>query len=95
MTVGHCCPHTGGKPNTLCVEHLKPETLAENVAERNTRVAQSNAERQFWLFVQLGIEPAPPVYEAPENGVPFYLPPAWLGFSPDAVAALAPADCPF
>ena len=40
VTVGHCCPHTGGKPNTLCVAHLKPETLAENVAERNTRVAQ-------------------------------------------------------
>lgn len=95
VTAGHCCPHTGGKPNTLCVEHLKPETLAANVAERNTRVAQDSATRQYWLFVHLGIEEAPPVYEAPADGIPFYSPPAWLGMSDEAVAALALADCPF
>lgn len=95
VTVGHCCPHTGGKPNTLCVEHLKPESLADNVAERNTRVAQSNAERQYWLFVRLGMEEAPPIYEDDGQGVPFYAPPAWLGFSAADVAALNLSDCPF
>lgn len=86
VTVGHCCP---GTPNTLCVQHLKPETLAENVAERNTRVAQSSATRQFWLFVQLGIEPAPPIAEADNDGIPFYAAPDWLR------AAAQDDDCPF
>lgn len=95
VTVGHCCPHTGGKPNTLCVEHLRAETLAENVAERNTRVAQTNAERRYWLFVRLGLEEPPPVYEPGLLDIPFYEPPTWLGMSAAAVAALNLSDCPF
>lgn len=89
LTVGHCCPHTGGAPNTLCVLHLKPETLAENVTERNKRVAQTNAERRLWLLVQRGYEEAPPVYSPEPEGVPFFEPPPWF---PRAAAA---TDCPF
>lgn len=89
VTVGHCCPHTGGKPNTLCVAHLRPETLAENVAERNRRVAQSSTERQFWLLVQRGYEKAPPVYEPEPEGVPFFSPPSWFPTRNQT------ADCPF
>lgn len=78
-TVGHCCPHG---PNPLCVQHVKPETLSENVIERNVRVAaqarQTNQERQFWLFVQLGIEPLPDLKQEPQT-IPWYSPPEWLG----------------
>lgn len=88
LTVGHCCPNTGGKPNTLCVAHLRPETLAENVAERNRRVAQSSTERQFWLLVQRGYEEAPAVYEGDPDGIPFFSPPAWF-------PAAGGDDCPF
>lgn len=77
---GHCCPHG---PNSLCVQHLEGQTKAENVAERNTRVAKANqtaATRQFYLFQQLGIlepEPAAAVpADTPE--IPFYEPPEWL-----------------
>jgi hypothetical protein len=54
-----------GAPNSLCVQHLEGQTKAENVAERNTRLAKANqsaATRQFYLFKQLGIyedEPEP------------------------------------
>lgn len=88
MTVGHCCPHTGGKPNTLCVLHLKPETLSENVAERNRRVAQSNLVRQSWLLVQRGYEAAPETYTPEPEGVPFFSPPDWW-------PKHEPADRPF
>lgn len=98
LTVGHCChDHRPGPPNSLCVQHVKPETLAANIAERNTRVAKTNRavqtslQRQFWLFVDRGLEPSP--YAAPEpdpNAVPWYDPPAWfLPFMPEVF------DCPF
>jgi hypothetical protein len=38
---GHVCP---AGPNTLCVQHLAGQTKADNVAERNTRVARENAK---------------------------------------------------
>lgn len=105
--VGHCCPHTGGKPNTLCVEHVQAQTQLENLEEQIARgagaagasvaaaVAQSNDERQHWLFVSLGIAQAPPVW-TPDVGAPaFHRPPAWfLELRPDYV--LPPlSDTPF
>lgn len=86
VTVGHCCPHTGGKPNTLCVEHVKPETLAINVAlgNQNRRIVQNNETRQFWLFVALGIEPAPAIYEPDPDQPLFYRPPPGL-LPPDPI----------
>lgn len=78
---GHCCP---GGPNSLCVQHLEGQTKADNIAERNRRVAKANQDaqtRQFYLFQQLGIyeaEPAPQVSSFDSNVIPFHQPPAWL-----------------
>ncbi len=76
---GHCCPHG---PNSLCVQHLEGQTKANNIAERNTRVAKANqsaATRQFYLFKQLGIgEPEPESSAAEPERIPFYEPPAWF-----------------
>lgn len=77
---GHCCPCG---PNSLCVQHLEGQTKAENVAERNRRVAKANqtaAVRQFYLFKQLGIgepEPEEPVLLTVHE-IPFHPVPAWL-----------------
>lgn len=78
--VGHCCP---AGPNTLCVEHVEPQTQADNLAEMHERraagVRQSNEERQYWLFVSLGIEPEPEPAPRPDGfDVPWYDPPEWL-----------------
>lgn len=80
---GHCCPHG---PNSLCVQHLEGQTKADNIAERNRRVAKANqtaATRQFYLFKQLGImetEPDPEIERLTVelNDIPFYEPPDWL-----------------
>lgn len=74
---GHCCP---AGPNTLCVEHLTPQTQLENLAEQNDRrrLAQSNEDRRHWLFIHLGIERPPPGPVVDEDAVPFYLMPGWL-----------------
>lgn len=92
MQVGHCCP---SGPNTLCVQHLTPQTVAENMAEMHGRraegVAQTANERQFWLFVSLGLEPAPAIAASENDSVPFFTPPKWLvddAVNPDV-------DCPF
>lgn len=93
---GHCCP---SGPNTLCVQHIEGQTKADNVAERNTRVAKANqpAEtRQFFLFMQLGIhEPEPESTQSidPSNVVPFHSPPAWL--RPFIQPPEQSDDCPF
>lgn len=97
VQAGHCCP---GEPNTLCVQHVGAQTVAENMAEQigrlgpaGTRVAQSSAERQYWLFVSLGIErrPEPPERD-PSEDVPWYEPPVWLrSFLPAPIED----DCPF
>lgn len=98
VQVGHCCPHTGGKPDTLCVEHVEGQTQLENLAELNGRrrlVDQSAAERQYWLFVSLGIEQSPETYEPGTNDIPFYEPPAWFRQArPDYVLPEL-SDCPF
>ena len=98
VQAGHTCPCG---PNTLCVEHVAGQTQQENLAELNgrlgerRRVEQSSAERQYWLFVQLGIEREP---EAPARDeaadIPFYEPPAWLRPYLPAPAAIDD-DCPF
>lgn len=76
---GHCCPHG---VNSLCVEHVTAQTNDENQAEKNerlrTKAEQTNAEKQFYLFVQLGIEPAPMMAAPAVDEIPFYLPPKWL-----------------
>ena len=78
--VGHCCP---GTPNTLCVHHVEAQTIAENVTERNVRVAaqaraiQAAQEKQYWLLVEGGYAEPP---EPPENGmaIPYPDPPEWF-----------------
>ena len=74
---GHCCP---AGPNTLCVEHVIGQTQLENLAEQNGRMKakQTAAQRQYWLFVQLGIEPEPEGQVVDLGAIPFYLPPAWF-----------------
>lgn len=96
VQAGHCCPNTIGGPQTLCVEHVAPQTAAENLAEQIDRLGppglrQTNDERQFWLLVDRGYEPAPAVGEADPLGVPFFNPPAWLA----SVAIPEPDACPF
>lgn len=68
-TAGHYCPHTpDGNPNSLCIEHVKPQTMADNVAERNVRyhaakraekAEQTLDQRYYWKMVHLGYEPPP------------------------------------
>jgi len=89
LQVGHCCPHG---PNTLCVEHVKPQTQFENLRELNgrRRVEQSADVRQFWLLVSLGYEePDVEFRYPPPLDVPWYDPPAWLPRAPVSV------ECPF
>lgn len=78
-TVGHCCKPA---PNSLCVQHLEPQTLAANIAERNTRVAalarQTSAERQYWLLVERGYEQLPAQAVPEGDDIPFFAPPDWL-----------------
>jgi hypothetical protein len=92
---GHCCP---SGPNSLCVQHLEGQTKADNIAERNTRVAKANqtaATRQFYLFKQLGIGEPEPEYPVPIPvlEIPFYEPPAWL--RPYMPPSEIDDDCPF
>ena len=95
LQVGHCCPHG---PNTLCVQHVAAQTQRENLEEQMARGSgvcgvQRPNERQYWLFVQLGIEPAPAVQELPPDLVPFHEPPAWL--RPFLKQVDNDDDCPF
>lgn len=90
--VGHCCP---GVPDTLCVQHIEPQTMLENLAEQRARlggvcVSQSAAERQHWLFVERGFTRLPEPAEHAVDGVPFFSPPDWL-----AAQQEAGDDCPF
>lgn len=85
LHVDHNCPHTGGLPNTLCVEHLQAITNAENVKLQHSR---------YWVHVQVGLELEPPVYTPEEDAIPFYEPPAWLVELQPALKVVA-SDCPF
>lgn len=93
-TVGHCCQP---EPNTLCVEHLEPQTLSANVIEGNVRRAararQTDDQRKFWLLVDRGYEQLPPAPEGiTSSDIPFHEPPAWLR---PFMAAPALEGCPF
>lgn len=95
VQAGHTCPHG---PDTLCVEHVAAQTQLENLAELHDRrrVEQSATERQYWLFVQLGIERQPDADQAPRDEadeIPFYSPPEW--FARLQPATVGDDDCPF
>lgn len=67
--VDHCCPHTGGRPNTLCVEHLQAVTHYEHVELE---------QRRNWIYVQVGLLEAEPLFEPDPNALPCHRPPAWF-----------------
>lgn len=97
VQAGHTCPHG---PNTLCVQHVAGQTMAENLAEQMARGSgvcgvQSPDERQHWLFVSLGIRELEPEPERDEGeAIPWYEPPDWL--RPYLPVLTAPDDdCPF
>lgn len=72
MQVDHCCPNIP-KPNTLCVQHLQAVTAKTN------RELQT---RRTFIYLQVGIIQYHELYGEdldPEESVPFYNPPSWLG----------------
>lgn len=96
LQVGHVCPYG---PNTLCVEHVEPQTHAENIAEQlerlgpiHARQTQDAAQRQYWLFVSIGLEPAPEPPRANGGDIPFFTPPEWLA---PYLPRLENSECPF
>lgn len=83
LQVGHFCNETTwlDAPDTLCVEHVRPETAEVNRALQTLHlraVQQSVEQRRFWVHAQVGIHEAPPVSHACFSAVPFYEEPAWL-----------------
>jgi hypothetical protein len=69
MQVDHCCPHTGGRPNTLCVQHLQAVTHYEHV-ELETR--------RNMILTQVGVLEAEPLFEPDPCAPEIYSPPEWL-----------------
>lgn len=67
--VDHCCPHTGGRPNTLCVEHLQAVTLNEHVELERART---------WILTQVGVYEPEPLFEPDPDAPDLFEPPAWL-----------------
>jgi hypothetical protein len=67
--VDHCCPNTGGRPNTLCVEHLQAVTIYEHVELE---------QRRNNIFIQVGPLEAEPLFEPSPGGPEFFLPPPWF-----------------
>ena len=92
LQVDHCCP---AGPSTLCVHHVQTCTLAENRAFQTLRKDHRNSQaietRQYWIFVQKGLEE----YREPpariESDVPFHDPPDW--FAPFLKSE--ERECPF
>lgn len=93
LQVDHWCPCGA---STLCVEHVRPETALRNNQLQHERPgrtpSQSNAHRQYWLFIHKGIEEPHPLPERTPAEVPFYLPPAWLA---PYIKRNYGDDCPF
>lgn len=92
----HCCPNIP-LPNTLCVEHLQPLPLRQNVLLQHER-------RKRFIHMQVGLlqycevyghDPEVPVLDA--SAIPFYTAPAWLGLNEGTISDTTRkfADCPF
>ena len=97
LQAGHCCPHGH---NSLCVQHIEPITFQANTAEQHARLGnpgqretQTSRDRQYFLFIQLGIEPARERAAPSPDLVPFYDPPEW--FRPFMPVTENSDDCPF
>jgi len=92
LQAGHSCPCG---PSTLCVEHVKAETLAENRELQNVqkhRAFQNLDTRQHWLFVSKGVTPYEPPFRETLD-IPFFEPPGWL--RPFLPVVENVDDCPF
>ncbi len=93
LHVDHCCPLDRAgpdllKPNPLCVQHVQAVDPHRN--------GELRWERQRWLLVQRGFEPAPDGYDEAglARAVPFHAPPSWLRLDAGVMGA-DKADCPF
>lgn len=84
FTVDHCCPNTGGLPNTLCVEHVQAKTNKENVLLM--------FERQKFLMMGKGFLEADPAYVPDPEAFPWYSPPEWYA---KGKGIIAPVEPPF
>lgn len=69
MQVDHCCPHTGGRPNTLCVEHLQAVTIYEHVELE---------QRRNNIYIQVGLLEAEPLFEPDPNAPAMFRAPRWF-----------------
>jgi hypothetical protein len=67
--VDHCCPHTEGRPNTLCVQHLQAVTHYEHVALE---------QRRNNIYIQVGLLDAEPLFEPDESAPARFDPPEWF-----------------
>lgn len=85
--VDHCCPlwrHGGPdpiEPDTLCVNHVRPlgaDVNRDLQTVRGRLLTQGVMDRKYWIYVQVGLLPPPPPCEPSDQGVPFYVPPAWM-----------------
>lgn len=92
--IDHCCPlyrHGGPEPlapNTLCVHHVQPlgaDVNRDLQAARGQLLTQGVLDRKYWIYVQVGLLPAPEPYEPPVGAIPFYTPPAWLVGQPEMI----------
>lgn len=95
--VDHCCPYIR-HPNTLCVNHVQSldsdiNRFLQTLRSRECKCEQTIDQRRYWLYVQVGLEPPPPSYEATEGGIPFHELPGWL--EPFKPAHTGLSDCPF
>lgn len=69
MQVDHCCPHTGGRPNTLCVEHLQAVTFYEHVELE---------QRRNNIYIQVGLLEPEPLFQPDPRAPRIFQPPRWL-----------------
>ena len=84
LQVDHCCPHIP-LPDTLCVQHVQPRTLLENIELRDQRrrdlAEQTIDDRRLWVYAQVGLVEPPATYHDPFIEIPTFDPPAWLGLA--------------
>lgn len=93
LQVDHCCPPIVlPTPNTLCVEHVQCLTLGEN---RELQHVRAHEARKRAIHLEVGLiryEDIYPVFEMPDDLVPFFSPPAWLGAQHEVHPS---STCPF